>query len=273
MVSVSGLARACMLLLAVVASGCLTSNNNVGLAIESFSSLPTVGPGQAASFQVSLTNAGGQDAQVEDIKIYGLESWEALPGTCRPGMIIRPGLRQTCKLEFRAPELAGSLQNSYAPKLSVTYRYKATAIKWLIAGEPADLAGLEPSRLEARSAATAGPLQITISLRSPVLLSSAAATVPVRVDVANSGDGIVCDGGCSAATWNRVSITVSGDGVNIAECASKALDLYKGKSNSAICMASITAAQPGATQRRIEANADYGYITEKVAAIAVSNKV
>jgi hypothetical protein len=264
----------------IILSGCIGTTSNKGVVIESFGTdFKEAYSGEDVEFHLKLINQGESPAYLTEVALMGLaegsERWTYISNTCTglAGKALQPGTSFNCVWKLSAPELPKGLTMQYNPFARVSYTYTTSTIKSITFGSISELRRVEKiGNLPSTTATTGGPISIEIQARDPVRISGWAVTFPIKINVNNVGDGMVCRGTCEGGNTNSLVLEIITD-MTIEDCANyEEINLYKGKSNSITCAIRYSAREEGPLQKIIEVRSNYGYSVEKETSITVSRR-
>ena len=305
-------ARSALLLFAVAAviavSGCTAISGpsgaagGSGLVIENFEAdFPQAFAGEELQFQARVRNTGSVRADAAQGFVLGLDGWG---GDCTEwpedelGTLLAPDpVRGTAGQSdtkiwtgCQAPDVRPGLSLTSNPTLRVFYHTSSEVLKSVTFASQDELRRAQnlnqPLPAETLSA-TSSPIAMSIEVKGPIRVFAEDGSVgfPVEIKLSNVGGGVACfpEGGgigeCREGEgWNQVNLHPlsggAGGSVEVTECASGPVVLWRGQSNSVVCTVRVSdvSTQSGAVQKVLSASADYIYFIDKTASITVTGK-
>ncbi len=301
-----------LLLLAVAAviavSGCTTfsspssATSGKGVVIENFEAdFPQAFSEESIQLQARVRNTGSVRAESAQGFVLGLEGWG---GDCTEwsedelGTLLAPDpVRGTAGqsdtkiwTNCQAPDVRSGLSLTSSPTLRVFYHTSSEVLKSVTIASQDELRRVQnlnqPLPTETLSA-TSSPIAMSIEVKGPIRVFAEDGSVefPVEIKLSNVGGGVACypeSGGVEECRngqgWNQVNLHAlsagAGDSVEVTECASGAIVLWRGQSNSVVCTVKVSGVttQSGAIQKVLSAGADYVYFIDKTTSITVTGK-
>lgn len=282
-----------MLIFVLLASGCTSSGGGTGPGVVILSFEPdfaSVESRDDVRLIVRVQNQGGMEAENLEAELAGIDpaEWGVFIRTKQlgsSGRMIPPrpqygteGETDMVTWDLKAPDLAGTLTQTYNPSVRVYYRYQTAATKPITLVNEDELRRLIQmgKSLPTKEAAyTAGPLAVNIITGKYIKSTDEwGRTFPITIHIENTGSGAPSPKyrGFEKEDYPvNVRINLPGGLSTAGDCQTyQTVDLWKGKSYDLTCDLRITNAPHIAEERTIEVKLDYDYYVDATTSVTVT---
>lgn len=277
--------------LVVMVSGCTggdTTLGGPGLVIKTFEiDSPTLESGDEARLTLIVENKGAAKAQDVMAELVGIDSheWNSKQNgdiDDLAGVDPRynaPGASASVYWDMTAPELSGSLKQTYTPKVRVSYLYKTTASKLITLVNKDELRRLSQAGKALPTASstqyTSGPIAVDITTGAFIRTSDSGysgKSFPLTIKFTNTGGGTVSQGtGYQGVQQDyEVEYDLEMPSGLSSRCSSDTVNLYKGKDYTLTCTVEVTSSPTVTEQKNIQMELTYRYYIDAQTTVTVS---
>jgi hypothetical protein len=251
---------------------------------------PQVYPGEQVTFYSKVKNAGSFMARNVFFEVTDLDSWsDVKPSSidCGSGSVnlIAPnaqygteGEEKDCAWTATSPNIETGLHMTYRPLLTVCYDYVSRTVLRTPSVSRYELKRLQDSGsglLSQTMISGSGPVTISASTPSPIIVTDAKVTFPVKISVVNNGNGMVCiasgQRSCTGSgKMNMVGLEVESQTAAVVECPDE-LGLWR-NSGEITCDMMMQSDTPTLLQNDVEITASYRYCIDATTSIEVRSR-
>jgi hypothetical protein len=282
-----------LLILILLVSGCTTAGGGTGpgIAILAFEpDFSSVESNDDVKLYLRVQNQGGMEAENVEAELTGIDptEWGVFVKTKflgSAGTMIPPradygteGETDTATWEHQAPNLAGTLTQTYNPSVRVYYTYQTVAtlpVTLVDEDELRRLIQMGQSLPTRDTVYTAGPLSVNIITGKYIKSTDDwGRTFPITIHIANIGPG---SPGSKLKGFDQEDYPVDvrinlPNGLGTAgDCQTyQRIDLWKGRYYDLTCDLRITRAPSIAEERTIEVRLEYDYHLDASTAVTVT---
>ncbi|NIO22455.1 MAG: hypothetical protein GTN38_00325 [Candidatus Aenigmarchaeota archaeon] len=291
----------------VLLSGCVgqqTTSGN-GIVIESFVSNPSeMYSGEPFNLQLMIRNTGSVDAgnvRFELSNIGATYENRGLEISCKTECsevierFLAPdpragttGESKTCIWKCSAPEdIPRNSKITFNPSLRVYYDYESNIVKSVTIISESELRSIQAqgrSLPSETTSLTAGPVKLSIQMRSPVryIEDTNKVEFPISISIENAGGGVACYPTCDdSVNWNKVFLETDPEsGMNLKDCEVgmyDEVDLWEGRSRTVVCDGEISLFSEGdkwtginILKKTLKIRATYEYFTDAATSLTVT---
>lgn len=282
-----------ILILVLLASGCTSAGGGTGPGVVILSFEPdfsSVESRDNVRLILRIQNQGGMEAESVEAELTGIDptEWGVFTRTKQlgsAGKLISPrpeygteGEMDMTTWDLEAPDLAGTLTQTYNPSARVYYRYQTVATKPITLVNEDELRRLiqmGKSLSTKETAYTAGPLAVNIVTGKYIKSTDEwGRTFPITIHIENAGSGAPSPKyrGFEKEDYPvNVRINLPNGLATVGGCQTyQTIDLWKGKTYDFTCDLRITSAPHIAEERTIEVKLDYDYYVDATTSITVT---